>query len=268
MSLKKAVSLLILIAIVACQPKKETAANVIRVGVMDGPESDVMETVIPVAKQKFGLEVQLVKFTDYVAPNVALADKSIDVNAFQHQPYLEESVKAKGFNFAVVGNTFLFPIGFYSKKIKKIEELKDGAKIAIPNDPSNEGRTLLILQEKKLIELKDGVGILGTVADISKNPKNLKIVTLDAAQLPRALDDVDVAAINNNYAVPAGLVATRDALMVESISSPYMNLIVSRADNQKDAKVAQLVQSYQSKEVLAKSQEVFQGSAVPGFEVK
>jgi YaeC family lipoprotein len=235
---------------------------------MDGPESDVMETVIPVAKEKFGLEVHLVKFTDYVAPNVALADKSIDVNAFQHQPYLDESAKAKGFNFAVVGNTFLFPIGFYSKKIKKLEDLKDGGKVAIPNDPSNEGRTLLILQEKKLIRLKDDIGILGTVADIVENPKNLKIVTLDAAQLPRSLEDVDLAAINNNYAVPAGLIATRDALFVESTNSPYMNLIVSRVDNQKDSKVAQLVRSYQSKEVLAKSQEVFKGSAIAGFEAK
>lgn len=250
----------------ACHSESKNQSSEIRVGVVDGPEAEVMESIIPIAKEKFGLDVKLVKFSDYIGPNSALADGSLDINAFQTKPFLDETVKAKGYQLAIVGNTFLYPIGLYSKKYKKLEDVPEGSKIAIANDPSNEGRALLILEKANLIQLKKGVGILATVEDIQSNPKNLKIVTLEAPQLPRSLDDVAVSAINTNFAVPAGLNPTRDAIYVESKDSPYMNIFVSRTNNQSDEKIAKFIKAYQTKATIAKADEIFKGAAIAGFE--
>ena len=253
-----------LVFLLGCHTSQNT--NTVRVGVVDGPESDVMESVVPIAKEKYNLDVKLIKFTDYVSPNAALADGDLDVNAFQTKPYLDETVKAKGYKLAVVGKTFLYPIGLYSKKYKKLDEIPNGSKIAIANDPSNEGRALLILEKAKLIELKKDAGILATVADIVSNPKKLNIVTLDAAQLPRSLDDVAVSAINTNYAIPAGLNPTKDAIFVEPKDSPYMNLFVSREDNQKELKILNLIKAYQTKATIARADKIFQGAEIAGFD--
>ncbi len=237
----------------------------LKVGVMSGPEADVMKAAVAIAKKDHNVDVELVEFSDYVSPNVALADGSIDANAFQHRPYLDRMVNDRGFKLAVVGNTFVYPIAAYSKKIKDISELKDGAKIAIPNDPSNEGRTLILLDQRGYIKLKDITNLEATPADIAENPRGFEFVELDAPQLPRSLDDVDLAFINSTYSVPAGYIPTRDALLVEDKDSPYVNIIVSREDNKTDPRIIALVKSYQTDAVEAKAEELFKGSSVAGW---
>ncbi|MCD8546908.1 MAG: methionine ABC transporter substrate-binding lipoprotein MetQ [Aeromonadaceae bacterium] len=247
----------------ACGEQK--ADHHIKVGAIAGAEAQVVEVAKQVAKEKYGLEVEIVPFSDYVTPNVALNDGSIDVNAFQHKPYLDAQIKDRGFKLVAVGNTFVYPIAGYSKKIKSLAELADGAQVAVPNDPTNLGRSLLLLQKQGLLKLKDNVGLNGTVLDIVDNPKQLKIVELEAAQLPRSLEDVDLAIINNTYASQVDLQADRDGLFVEDKDSPYVNLIVAREDNQNDEKVKQFVQAYQSEEVYQAAYKLFNGGLVKGW---
>lgn len=240
-------------------------SDILKVGVIAGPEADVMKVAAANAEADYGVKVELVEFSDYISPNMALADGSIDANAFQHRPYLDSMVKDRGFRLAVVGNTFVYPIGAYSNKITDISELQDGARVAIPNDPSNEGRTLILLHNEGLIQLRDVNNLEATPADIIENPRNLRFIELDAAQLPRSLDDVDLAFINSTYAVPAGLLPTRDALLVEGKDSPYVNIIVSREDNKGDERILKLVKSYQTEAVEARAKELFKGSVVAGW---
>ncbi|MGI9277434.1 MAG: MetQ/NlpA family ABC transporter substrate-binding protein [Endozoicomonas sp.] len=242
-----------------------TVDDALRVGVIAGPEADVMQVAADIAEKEHGVTVKLIEFSDYVAPNTALSEGSIDVNAFQHRPYLDSMVRDRGFELTVVGNTFVYPIGAYSNKIKDMKELQEGARVAIPNDPSNEGRTLILLDQSGYIKLRDINNLEATPADIVENPMNLRFIELDAAQLPRSLDDVDLAFINSTYAVPAGLLPTRDALLVEGRDSPYVNIIVSREDNKTDERILKLVESYQTEAVEAKAEELFKGSAVAGW---
>ncbi|MGL5501788.1 MAG: MetQ/NlpA family lipoprotein, partial [Plesiomonas shigelloides] len=185
--------------------QKEADSNKIKVGVISGAEEQVAEVAKKVAKQQYGLDVELVSFSDYITPNAALADGSLDVNAFQHKPYLDQQIADRGYKLAVVGNSFVYPIAGYSKKIKNVSELADGASVALPNDPTNLGRSLLLLQAQGLIKLKDGSGLNATLLDVVDNPKKLKLVELEAPQLPRSLDDVDLAIINTTYASQIGL---------------------------------------------------------------
>ncbi len=240
------------------------AEGPLKVGVISGPETDVMKAAVEKAKKDSGLEVELIEFQDYITPNVALADKSIDVNAFQHKPYLDSMVQDRGFRLVSVGNTFVYPIGAFSQKFDALTELPDGARVSIPNDPSNEGRSLILLHNAGVITLKDVNNLEATPADIQDNPKNLKFVELEAPLLPRSLEDVDMAVINNTYAVPAGLTLSK-AVLVEDKKSPYVNLIVSREDNKSDPRVAQLVAAYQSEEVANVARNLFKGGAVQGW---
>ena len=239
----------------------------IKVGVEAGPEYAMAQAAQKVAREKFGLEVELVQFNDYVMPNEALEQGDIDVNVFQNRPFLDVQAKQRGYHFAVLGNTFVYPLAGYSRKIKTIGELANGSTIIIPNDPTNSGRSLLLLQQAGLLKLKDGVGLFPTVNDIAANPKSLKILELEAPQLPRALDDqqVSVAVINNTFAGPAGLVARRDGIFVEDSSSPYVNIIVCRQGDEKQENLRQFVQSYQSPEVEAVAAKVFNGGAIKGW---
>ena len=182
-----------------------------KVGSMSGQEADLVKAAAQVAKEKHGLDVEIVEFDDYVAPNVALADGSIDANAFQHKPYLDVMVKDRGLKLVPVGNTFVYPIGAYSKKIKDIKELKDGATIGLPGDPSNEGRSLILLEKQGLIKLKDSKNLESTVMDIAENPHNYKFSEVDASLVPNSLPDVDLAFINSNYAINADLLPKRDS---------------------------------------------------------
>lgn len=242
-------------------------ADTLRVGVQTGPEYKLAETAQKVAKEQFGLDVELISFSDYVMPNEALQQGDIDVNVFQTRPYLKEQSNNRGYDFEVIGNTFVYPMAGYSHKIKSIAELKDGDTVVIPNDPSNLGRALLLLQDVGLIVLDGDVGLLPTKQNIRENRLNLNIMELEAPQLPRTLDDkkVTVAVINNNFAASNGLIAKRDGLFQEDANSPYVNIIVARKENKNEEKVQKFVQAYQSDEVTAVAEEEFKGSAVKGW---
>ncbi len=252
----------------SCNGRKKTNdPSTIKVGIESGLEYKVAQVAQRVAKDKYGLNVELVEFNDYVMPNVALSQGDLDVNAFQHKPYLDVQSKQRGYNFAIVGNTFVYPIAGYSKKIKKLEELRDGATIVIPNDPTNEGRSLLLLQKQGLLKLRDGTGLQPTLADITANPKNVKIVELEAPQLPRSLDDknVDIAIINSNFSAQVGLMANRDGIFMEDKESRYVNLIVAREDNKNEDKVKKFVRAFQSPEVAKAAEDEFKGGAIKGW---
>ena len=254
------------LALVGCG-QEEKDPNHIKVGVIVGAEQQVAEIAQKVAKEKYGLDVELVTFNDYVLPNEALSKGDIDLNAFQHKPYLDQQIKDRGYKLTAVGNSFVYPIAGYSKKIKSLDELKDGAQVAIPNDPTNLGRTLLLLQQQNLIKLKDGVGLLPTALDIVENPKKLKLVELEAPQLPRSLDDqqIALAVINTTYASQIGLTPAKDGIFVEDKDSPYVNLLVAREDNKDAENVKKFVQAYQSDEVSEAANKIFNGGAVKGW---
>ncbi|GLR08779.1 methionine ABC transporter substrate-binding protein MetQ [Mixta theicola] len=247
--------------------QEEKDPNHIKVGVIVGAEQQVAEVAQKVAKDKYGLDVELVTFNDYVLPNEALSKGDIDVNAFQHQPYLDAQIKDRGYKLVTVGHTFVYPIAGYSKKIKSIDELQEGAQVAIPNDPTNLGRSLLLLQKVGLIKLKEGVGLQPTSLDIIENPKKLKIVELEAPQLPRSLDDAQIAlaVINTTYASQIGLTPTKDGIFVEDKDSPYVNIIVAREDNKDAENVKKFVQAYQSDAVADAANKIFNGGAVKGW---
>lgn len=253
--------LTICFALSACQPKPQ-ADNVISVGVIAGPMEELMQTAKDVARKNYNTDLTVVTFTDYALPNAALNDGSIDANIFQHQPYLDAAIKAGGFKIVAIGKTFIFPMGAYSKKYKNVNEIPDNAIVAIPNDPSNEARALLLLEKTGLIKLKYGTGINATPADIINNPKRLKIKELDAAQLPRVLDDVAVAIINNDYAAPAGLSPSKNAIFAEDKNSPYANLIVVRMTDKDKPKSQTLIKIMHSPEVAAAAEKVFGGESV------
>ncbi|CAO3361570.1 MetQ/NlpA family ABC transporter substrate-binding protein [Azospirillum melinis] len=240
------------------------SAETIKVGVTAGPHAQILEAVKPIAA-KDGLDIQILEFTDYVIPNQALAGGDLDANSFQHQPYLDNQVKDRGFDLVSVGKTVVYPIGIYSKKVKSLEELPAGAKFAIPNDPTNGGRVLLLLQAKGLIKLKDGGTLKASPIDIVENPKKLEIVELDAAQLPRSLDDVTAAAINTNFALEAGIDPVKDAIARESADSPYANVIAVRKADKDKPWVAKLVKSYNSPEVKEFILTKFKNAVVPAF---
>lgn len=239
----------------------------IKVGITSGPEREIAEAAKKVAKEQYNLEVELVTFNDYVIPNEALNNGDIDANAFQHVPYLEEQSRQRGYKLAVVGKTFVYPIVAYSKKIKDISELTDGSTIVIPNDPTNGGRSLLLLEKNGLLKLKDNVGLLPKVTDIVENPKKLKIVEIEAPQLPRVLDDkeVTIAVINNNFAAQAGLDADEYGILQEDKESPYVNVIAAREDNKDEEKVKNFVKAYQSEAVEETAKRIFKDGAVKGW---
>ncbi|KAA6328518.1 D-methionine-binding lipoprotein MetQ [termite gut metagenome] len=250
----------------SCGNSTKNNSNYIKVGVVSGPEYVIAQTAQRIAKEKFGLEVELVQFNDYIMPNTALYQKDIDVNVFQTRPFLEEQSKQRGYNFAVIGNTFVYPIAAYSRKIKTLEELKDGSTIVVPNDATNEGRALLLLEKAGLIKLKPGRGYAPRLIDIEKNSRHFNIIELEAPQLPRALDDnnVALAIINNSFAVKAGLFLS-NGVYVEDKDSPYVNLIVARAENKDAEKVRKFVQAYQSDEVAETAEREFKGGAIRGW---
>ncbi|QIG05014.1 MetQ/NlpA family lipoprotein [Proteus sp. ZN5] len=247
--------------------EKEKDPNHIRVGVISGSEQQVAEVAKQVAKDKFGLDVELVTFNDFVMPNESLSRGDIDLNAFQHKPYLDQQIKDRNFKITAVGNTFIYPIAGYSKKITDLTDLPDGAQVAIPNDPTNLGRSLLLLEKVGLIKLEDGVGLLPTKLDIVENPKKLQLVELEAPQLPRSLDDqkIYLAVINTTYASQVNLTPAKDGIFVEDKDSPYVNIIVAREDNKDSENVKKFIQAYQTDEVDSAANKIFNGGAVKGW---
>lgn len=251
-------------AVLAVASLSASAQTRLSVAATAVPHAEILEHVKPVlAKEGITLDIKV--FTDYVQPNVQVAEKKIDVNYFQHKPYLDEFNKTKGTHLVAVAQVHVEPYGAYSRKVTKVADLPKGATIAIPNDPSNGGRALVLLAQNGLIKLKDPNNILATVKDIAENPKGFKIRELEAATLPRVLDQVDLALINTNYAIEAKLVPTRDALFIENSKSPYANLLVSRPDNKDADAVKKLAAALQSQDVKAFIATKYQGAVVPAF---
>jgi len=236
----------------------------LRIGGTAGPHSQVLEKVQEIAARD-GLVLKIVPFTDYITPNMALAAKELDANSYQHQPFLDQMVRDRNLPLVAVGKTMVFPMGVYSRKYKKVSDLPNGARVAIPNDPTNGGRALALLAANGAFKLTEGADFRATVADVTENPKNIRIIELEAAQIPRTLDELDAAAINTNFAVPAGLNPVRDAIAIESADSPYANLIAVHRDNKDAPWVKRLLAAYQNDEIKAFVKETFQGSVVPAF---
>ena len=228
------------------------------------PHAEILEFVKP-ALAKEGVNLKVKVFTDYVQPNVQVAQKRLDANFFQHQPYLDEFNKAKGSDLVSVASVHIEPLGAYSTKHKTLADLPDGANVVIPNDATNGGRALLLLQQAGLIKLKDAHNILSSTKDIAENPKHLKFRELEAATIPRVLTQVDLALINTNYALEAKLDPSKDALAIEGKDSPYVNILVARPDNKDSADMQKLVNALHTPEVKAFIQEKYKGAIVPAF---
>ncbi|ASY57673.1 MULTISPECIES: MetQ/NlpA family ABC transporter substrate-binding protein [Sinorhizobium] len=239
-------------------------AETIKVGVTPGPHAQIMEKVKEVAAGK-GLDIEILEFSDYVVPNQALADGELNANSFQHKPYLDNQVADRGYDIVSVAYTVNFPMGVYSKKVNSLEELAEGATVAIPNDPTNGGRALLILADKGLIKLKEGAGLKVGPADVAENPKNFTFAELDAAQLPRSLDDVDAAVINTNYALEAGLDPSKDPIAREGEKAPYVNIIAVNGKDKDAPWVKTLIDAYHNDTVKAFVNETFKGSVIAGW---
>ena len=228
------------------------------------PHAEILEFVKP-ALAKEGVNLKVKVFTDYIQPNVQVAEKRLDANFFQHQPYLDAVNKAKGTHLINVAAVHLEPLGAYSSKYKKLDEIKDGSTVVIPNDATNGGRALLLLDKAGLITLKDKTNILSTPKDITANPKKLKFRELEAATIPRVLTQVDLALINTNYALEAKLNPETDALVIEGSDSPYVNILVARPDDKDSADMQKLVAALHSPEVKAFILEKYKGAIVPAF---
>ena len=239
-------------------------AEDIKIGVTPGEHAQIMEKVKDVAAKK-GLNIEILEFSDYVVPNQALADGDLNANSFQHQPYLDNQIADRGFDLVSVGKTITTPMGVYSKKVKALAELADGATVAIPNDPTNGGRALLVLAKEGLIKVNPEAGLKAGPADVTENPKNIKFAELDAAQLPRSLDDVDAAVINTNYALEAGLHPKSDAIAIEGSESPYANLIVVRSADKDAPWVKTLVEAYHDDSIKTFINEEFKGALIPSW---
>ncbi len=239
-------------------------AEALRVAASAVPHAEILNFVKP-ALAKEGVELDVKVFTDYVQPNVQVAEKRLDANFFQHQPYLDEFNKSRGTSLVSVGGVHVEPFGAYSSKIKDLKDLPQGANVVIPNDATNGGRALLLLQKAGVITLKDPTNILSTPKDIAENPKGIKVRELEAATLPRVLTQVDLALINTNYALEAKLNPTEDALAIEGSDSPYVNILVTREDNKDSPAVQKLVKALHSDDVKAFILEKYKGAVVPAF---
>jgi D-methionine transport system substrate-binding protein len=239
-------------------------AETIKIGATPGPHAQILEAVKPILAAQ-GYELEIIEFSDYVIPNEALASGDLNANSFQHQPYLDNQVKDRGYAIESVATTVNFPIGIYSDKVDSIDALPDGAKIGIPNDPTNGGRVLLLLEDNGLLDLTEGVGTAASVADIIDNPKNFEILEVDAAQLPRVLPDVDAAGINTNYAEEAGLDPVNDPILRESPKGPYVNVIAVRSEDKDQPWVKALVDAYHSDEIRTFVETTFNGAVLASW---
>ncbi|AZR72011.1 methionine ABC transporter substrate-binding protein [Anoxybacter fermentans] len=243
------------------------AGDVLKVGATPVPHAEILEFIKPILAEK-GIKLKIVEFNDYVQPNLALAEGELDANYFQHIPYLTTFSKDHRLNLDYIAGVHIEPIGFYSQKINNIKDLRKGAVIAIPNDPTNEGRALLLLQAYGLIKLDPEAGLQATPLDIVENPFELKFHELEAAQLPRALPDVDGAIINTNYALSAGLVPLKDALILENSKSPYVNVLAVRKEDVNNPKLRILAEVLVSEEVKNFILEKYKGAVVPAPSLK
>jgi len=256
-------------SVLAAPKEAPGTTKVLKVGVTTGPHEQVFEVVRKVAERDYGLKIEIVPFTDYVRPNAALDAGDLDANSYQHRPFLAAQIRARGYKLVGFGATWIGPMAIYSKKYKSLKDLPQGATIAIPNDPANESRVLLLLQKAGLLKLKPGIdpvaGVNATPRDVIENPRQFKLLEIDAAQLPRTLDDTDASAINADYANKAGLNPVRDSLLVEDKDGPYACLIAVREQDKDQPWVRQLVKAYQTDEVRDFILKTYAGGVVPAF---
>ncbi|WP_120177881.1 MetQ/NlpA family ABC transporter substrate-binding protein [Sutterella megalosphaeroides] len=245
-------------------PKAADGAATLSIGVSPVPHADIIRFVEPALKAQ-GVNLKIVEFSDYVQPNLSLNDKELDANFFQHKPYLDDFSAQRGLKLASLVAVHIEPMGVYSKSVKAVAETPEGAKVAIPNDPTNGGRALKVLETAGLIKLKDGAGVLATVADVAENPKNLKFVEIEAAQLPRSLDDVALAVINSNFALGANLNPVKDAIAIEAKDSPYANIVAVRAGDESRPEIQKLKAVLTTPDVKKFLEEKYQGAVVPAF---
>lgn len=272
-SVKKLISLTLTLALgatlVGCGSEEKASSEgngkdkVITIGVSPEPHKAIVENAIKPLLEKEGYKVEVVEFSDYVLPNTALEEGDIDANYFQHVPFLEATVKEKSYDLSYTTKVHLEPMGVYSEKLDDIGAIKEGAEIAIPNDPSNGARALKLLAKNGVIEISEGD--LVTAKDITSNPKNVKITELDAEQLPRVLKDVELAVINTNYALEGGLNPLKDALVIEGADSPYANIIAVRTEEKENDKIKALTKAATSEEVKQYIEDNYKGAIVPAF---
>ncbi|MDR2869789.1 MAG: MetQ/NlpA family ABC transporter substrate-binding protein [Deferribacteraceae bacterium] len=269
------ITLLVAIAaLTACKKAEQPAATeaatpeatlqVLKVGATPVPHAAILELIKDDLKAA-GVELEIIEFTDYVTPNIALNDGQIDANFFQHQPYLDSFIAEHSMDLVSLGGIHVEPLGLYSQKMTEIGELADGATIAIANDPTNEGRALLLLQANGLLTVNPEAGLEATPIDIVENPKNLKFSELDAAQLPRVLEDVDAAIINGNYAMEAKFNPEKDALILEGAESPYVNIITIKKGMENDPRLQALMTALKSDKVKTFISENYAGGVVAVF---
>lgn len=255
--------ILVSTSLVGCS-KSENSDNLIRMGVSPRPHRELIEFIEEDLKEE-GIELKIIEFDDYIKPNLALAEKELDANFFQHEPYMNNFKEEKNIEIISIGGVHIEPMGLYSTKFETIDELEDGSEIAFPNDPTNGGRALLLLEKYGLIKLDSNAGILATENDIIENPKKLKFTALEAAYLPRVLNEVDGAIINGNYALEASLVPTEDSLILEEKDSPYANIIAIRTGEEKEDKYIKLMKVLQSEKVKKFIEENYGGGVIPAF---
>jgi D-methionine transport system substrate-binding protein len=239
-------------------------AETIKVGVTGGPHAEIMEAVKAEAA-KSGLDIKIVEFADYIQPNAALAQGDLDANSYQHQPFLDQQVADRGYKLVSVAKTVVFPMGLYSKKIKTLAEIPNGAQIGIPNDPTNGGRALLLLEQAGVFKLDPTKGLKSTSLDIIDNPKKVKIVEIEAPQLPRTLDDLTGAVINTNYALTAGLSPSKDAIVLDGTASAYANVLAVQVKDKDKPWVRTLIAAYHSDSVKAFIDTKYQKAAIPAW---
>src|SRR5450830_1152137 len=244
--------------------------KILKVGVTSGPHAQIFEVVKRLFERNNpGYKIQIVEFNDYIQPNAALDAGELDANSYQHRPFLNAQIKARGYKLVGSGTTFIGPMAIYSKKYRNLNDIPVGAKIGIPNDPANESRALLLLQKQGVITLRAGIdpltGVNATPIDVTENQKKWKFIEIDAAQLPRTLDDLDASAVNADYAAKAGLHPVRDSLLVESGDSPYACLIAVREKDKEQVWLPKLVKAYQSDEVKKFIEAEFKGGILAAW---
>lgn len=261
--MKKLIILIGLVLLLAgCNDKSDD--KVIKVGATPVPHAELLALVEDNLKEQ-GYTLEIVEFTDYVTPNIALSDGELDANFFQHVPYLDEFKAEHNLDLSSLGTVHVEPLGLYSDKYDNFDDIPNGAEIAIPSDSVNGGRALILLESNGLITLKEGAGLNATEQDIVSNPKEIKFVSIEAAQLPRVLGDLDAAVINGNYALEAGLSPANDALILEGAESPYANIVAVRTEDIKAEKLIALLEALQTEEVSDFIEKTYGGGVVEAF---
>ena len=254
--------LIVSVVLLGCSAEQR-GEHEIWLGTMAGPETELVMVAKDLAKRRYGLDVKVITFEDYILPNTALAEGDIDANLFQHQPYLDIAVAKKGYEITSIGKLFVYPMGIYSRRHHSIPPQK--ARVGIPNDPSNAARALRLMATNGWIEIDNLNDLELTPKRIKHNPYQLEFIEMGAAQLPRSLDELDYAAINTNFAVLAKLNPAKDAVLLETKDSPYANIVVVRSQEQDQQKYQHLIQALYSAEVQAKAKQLFNEQAIPAW---